>query len=304
MMITNITKKMFLTSLTPIVAFSLFSPSLVNACDPSGTSGIVEENNLYIAADSKAIYTISNEKFDQILEKINNIYSPIFTAKGKKLVIQKSWDDGTVNAYAQQEGNDWKISMFGGLARHEAITEDAFALVACHEIGHHLGGAPKKASQWGGAVSWASNEGQADYWGTMKCLRKYFEKDDNQAVVAAMVVDQYASNKCHQSFANAEEIAICERSSMAGLSLGNLFKALRNSTVELKFDTPDGGRVTRTNDNHPASQCRLDTYFNSALCDKSHNDAVSNTDANVGVCSERDNQTVGIRPRCWFSPSK
>ena len=39
--------------------------------------------------------------------------------------------------------------MFGGLAGHETITTDAFALVACHELGHHIGGAQRK--QAGGA---------------------------------------------------------------------------------------------------------------------------------------------------------
>lgn len=299
----NSTKKLFWANVAPIMAALCFSPSFVNACDQFGNTGIVEENNLYIPADTKGLYTITHEKFEEILTKVESIYKPIFKAKGKTLVIEKNWDDGTVNAYAQQNGNNWMISMFGGLARHDTITEDAFALVACHEIGHHLGGAPKKKSTFG-PISWASNEGQADYWGTMKCLRKYFEKDDNQVAAAKLEMDPYASSKCHENFANAEEIAICERSAMAGLSLGNLFKALRNQTVPLKFETPDKTRVRRTNDNHPDSQCRLDTYFSGSLCEKSHNDPVSDIDANVGVCNERDNQSVGLRPYCWYAPSK
>jgi len=79
-----------------------------------------------------------------------------------ELVIDKHWEDGTVNAYASENGNNDVISMFGGLARHPAITPDAFYLVACHEIGHHLGGAPKK-----GNTQWASNEGQADSVNTL-----------------------------------------------------------------------------------------------------------------------------------------
>jgi hypothetical protein len=33
--------------------------------------------------------------------------------------------------------------MFGGLARHELVTDDGFMMVVCHETGHHLGGAPR-----------------------------------------------------------------------------------------------------------------------------------------------------------------
>jgi len=71
--------------------------------------------------------------------------------------------------------------MFGGLARHETMTPDGFATVVCHELGHHLGGVPKKFSWFGN--SWASNEGQADYFGIMKCLRKMFEHEDNVKIV-------------------------------------------------------------------------------------------------------------------------
>lgn len=269
------------------------------ACDIHGQSGIVDDNNLWISVNDKSISTITEEKFNQVLDDVEKVYGPIIDAMGKKLVVNRRWSDGTVNAYAQQSGSNWMVSMFGGLARHETITEDAFALVACHEIGHHIGGAPKKSSWFGSA--WASNEGQADYWGTMKCLRKYFEKDDNIQVVSKMEIDPAASSKCKEVFSNAEDIAVCERSAMAGLSLGNLFRALRNQSVPVKFETPDNSRVSRTNDNHPDSQCRLDTYFNGALCDKLPTEDVSDTDYAQGVCT-LENYTLGVRPLCWFRP--
>jgi hypothetical protein len=190
--------------------------------------------------------------------------------------------------------------MFGGLARHETITADGFAMVACHEIGHHIGGAPKKASWMGN--TWASNEGQADYWGTMKCFRRVMMNDDNASIVAKMEVDQFAREKCEGIYANEAEIALCLRNAMGGLSLGNLFRALRRQTTPLAFNTPDRTRVTRTNDNHPDSQCRLDTYFAGAICDKSIDEDVSQTNATVGVCNLSDGATDGTRPLCWYKP--
>lgn len=285
-----------------LVATQLFAA--VYACDMDGKTGIVEDNNLYIPVGSKSVSTITKEKFNSILDRVQKLYAPVLEARNKTLLISRNWDDGTVNAYAQQTGNTWQISMFGGLARHETITEDGFALVACHELGHHLGGAPKKYS-WSGS-SWASNEGQADYYGNSKCLRNYMQADDNVAVVTAMEakneVDPFAKEKCEKNFHSEGEIAICIRGAMAGLSLGNLFRALRNQTVKLSFTTPDRAVVTRTNDNHPDSQCRLDTYFAGAICDKDYKLAVSDTDANVGLCSTRDGYTEGVRPLCWFKP--
>lgn len=269
-------------------------------CDMHGVTGIVEDNNLWIGENAKSVSTVTEERFFEIIKDIEEIYSPIIKAKGKTLLIEKKWSDGTVNAYAQQQGNTWKVSMFGGLARHETITEDGFAVVVCHELGHHLGGAPKKGGWFG--TTWASNEGQADYFGTMKCLRKYMEKQDNISIVSKMEIPQYATEKCQESFSNAEDVAMCQRGAMAGLSLGNLFRALRNLTTELKFDTPDPNVVSTTNHNHPAPQCRVDTYFQGALCDKDHYADVSDSDANKNVCSRAAEDKNGVRPLCWYKP--
>ena len=278
----------------------LSSPAFT--CDMHGTSGIVEDNNLWISPNDKsANKTMTEDRFNGIINDVEAIYSPIIAALGKTLEIERKWTDGTVNAYAQQIGNTWKVSMFGGLARHETITEDAFAVVVCHELGHHLGGFPKKKSWWGS--SWASNEGQADYFGTSKCFRKYVEADDNTTIMAGVELPKLVMEKCAANFTNAEEIAICHRGALAGLSLANLFKVLGNVTTELKYETPDSRVVSSTNDNHPAAQCRLDTYFNGALCDKGAYEDVSDTDALIGTCNRVDSYSDGVRPLCWYKPA-
>ncbi len=284
---------------------SLFSlPAFT--CDDHGITGIVAENNLYIPADAKREGGLTEQDFNDIIDKVEAIYAPIFEGLGKNLIVERNWTDGTVNAYARQSGNNWYVAMFGGLARHETITRDGFATVVCHEIGHHIGGAPKKASWW--SSSWASNEGQADYFGTSKCLRKFMEADDNISIMSEVEVPAYAKEKCSTIFATKEEetnaeVAACERGAMAGMSLANLFRALRNLTTELKFDTPDSAVVTRTNDNHPAPQCRLDTYFQGALCEIDAYTDVDQRDATVGTCNRVDSYEDGIRPLCWYKPT-
>ena len=270
------------------------------ACGLGSNDGIVPENDMWIGPNVKMNKDMSQSTFDEVLDRVEDIYSPVLSGMGKRLNIERNWNDGTVNAYASQSGNTWKIAMFGGLARHETVTADGFALVACHELGHHLGGAPKKKSWW--STSWASNEGQSDYFGAMKCLRKYMELDDNVALMADVDVPALAVEKCEANFANAEDVAMCKRGAMAGMSLAGLFGALSNLSEPLDFATPDDNVVSSTNHNHPAAQCRLDTYFAGAICDKYHYDDIDEDDINSAQCARVDGYDLEARPLCWYKP--
>ena len=171
----------------------------------------------------------------------------------------------------------------------------------CHEIGHHIGGAPKKRSWWGSA--WATNEGQADYFATLKCLRRYFEaKGDTDEVLAALEIPEVVKETCSAQFSNEIEYKYCLRGSMAGFSTARLFQVLRNQETWPKFDTPDPAVVSSTDHNHPGTQCRLDTYYQGALCPVDVEDTVSQSNANVGVCTRTQGDTNGIRPLCWYKP--
>ena len=260
------------------------------------------ENNLYISADDKNAGTMTEERFNKIIDRVEAVYKPIVKTKGGNLVVQRNWTDGTVNAYASRSGSTWNVAMFGGLARHKFVTDDGFMMVVCHELGHHIGGAPKKDDRWGMGKSWATNEGQADYFGTMKCLRNYFQDEDNQAVVAKMKIPAVVTAKCSTVYKSQEEIAICQRSAMAGYSVGRLFNDLSGDGV-VDFSKPDAAVVKTTYHNHPASQCRLDTYYQAALCDKALTDEVSATDEFAGVCALKNGDAIGNRPSCWYKES-
>lgn len=272
-------------------------------CTSDGVEGIVEENNLWISPQNKSANSMDEARFNAIIDKVEAIYAPIIEGMNGKLSIERNWDDGTVNAYAQRSGKTWKVSMFGGLARHEAITDDGFALVVCHEVGHHLGGAPKKA---GWFSTWATNEGQADYFATLKCLRKVFraENEQNPLIVKLLNVPDVVVDKCAEQFSADEDNLICQRAAMAGMSTAKLFQALRNSSTAPDFSTPDDDVTSKTDDNHPATQCRLDTYYQGALCNIDETIDVDQKDESVGVCYRKSGDTEGIRPLCWFSPKK
>lgn len=277
---------------------TLIASQPVLACTKDGREGFVPENNLFIPADAKEISTITEAQFNEVIDQVESIYAPIVAEYGGNLKVVRNWTNGTVNAYAEQIGKEWRVSMFGGLARHRTITPDGFALVICHEIGHHIGGVPRYKGD-----DWASNEGQSDYFATTKCLRRVWQSEDNLAAIRSMNVPEVLSQACAKQWADENDRAICIRAGMAGDSVAKLFAALEWSMKQPKFDTPDTRQVSVTSDAHPATQCRLDTYFQGALCEKSFNEEIGQRDEVTGVCHGSTGHTVGLRPRCWFKPT-
>lgn len=282
-----------------IIAAAALTANTGFTCTPDGVEGIVPENDLNIPFNAKSVYTIDEIEFNAVIDKVTAIYEPVVSQMGGELNVERNWDDGTVNAYASRRGGTWNIHMFGGLARHETITSDGFALVVCHELGHHIGGAPKKGGWFG---TWATNEGQADYFSTLKCLRKVFRGEDNATIVSKMDVPKVVVKTCEEQWSDENERLICQRGAMAGLSVSKLFQNLRNADEAPDFNRPDSNVVSRTDHNHPAYQCRLDTYYQGALCHVSDTLDVDQDDATVGVCNRADSVETGTRPLCWFKP--
>jgi hypothetical protein len=265
------------------------------ACDDKGKSGFMPENNMSVAVGDKAANDMTETRFNAIIDRVESVYAPIVRGKKGRLVVKRKWKDNTVNASASRLFRTWTVNMYGGLARHPDVTDDGFALVICHELGHHLGGAPKVGNLM---MKWASNEGQSDYFGSLKCMRRVFGNDDNTTIISTMKVPAHAEKKCLGSWSTQADQALCIRIAMAGKSLSKLLA--RSGTPQ--FSTPDTSVVSRTNNTHPAGQCRLDTYFHGALCDKEVSDDVSNRDRTKGVCARTRGYREGTRPLCWYKP--
>ncbi|HWU43137.1 MAG TPA: hypothetical protein VN132_06855 [Bdellovibrio sp.] len=284
-----------IAALVATVGFTFKTGHIDNLCD-----GFVPENTMYIPEGLYTTGGISQDQFNAVMDRIEQLFSGDIERQGDHLKINRLWSDGTVNASAQKSGNTRILNMYGGLARHKAIGVEGMALVVCHELGHHNGGAPKVGSWWGDA--WATNEGGADYYATGKCLRRYFLQDDNASIVASLNIDPTAKAACEANYSSVQDQLICKRISEAGQQVANLFMDLSGDSKPANYATPDKSVVSRTNDDHPATQCRLDTYFQSSLCHVGESEAPSDTDYRMGSCyTPRD--TVGIRPTCWFAPS-
>lgn len=332
-------------------AVSLFTLAMVAAGMTLGTNGIVSDSHAHAVSKSHtqklapgeellcefapendlqipetglefAGSGIDEKTFNRILDRIQRVYEPIVKKEGGKLQVNRKWSDNTVNASATRKGKTWVVNMYGGLARHNLMSADGFAMVMCHELGHHLGGFPRTRSLLG---SWPSNEGQSDYFAAMKCFRRVYESDDNIKLMSEAEVPAEVTTACSNSFKSAKEIALCQRAALTGKDLATVLWALSRSAAAKAeksksalesaialdavssapdFSTPTTDEVTSTNNAHPRAQCRLDTYYASSICPIAYTEDFSKDSAGPGACAEEKGDKIGVRSRCWYKPGK
>lgn len=267
-----------------VIVLSLFSLSLI-ACDEAGF--MFPKNNLSIPVSEKNS-GITQDEFNQIITEFEGIYTPIFKKRNVNFKINRNWKSTMVNARAHRRGRTRFVTMYGGMARHPEMTKLGFALVVCHEIGHHLGGSPM-------ADPFMSSEGQSDYFASTKCMRRYFRSKTLRVKSKSALVLE----KCSETYASQSEIDECVLTADGGMSLARIFATLENREMP-KFETPDTSTASRTNYRHSNSQCRLDTYFQGALCDRDIDSGFSPRDEEQGACYKANGDDQGYRPTCWF----
>lgn len=248
-----------------------------------------------ISKTAPANSEMTKAKFDKALSWVKKTYNPIFKSKGLIFQIVPDWNSKTVNAYAQRIGSTARISMFGGLARR--VNFMGFLIVACHEVGHHLGGAPKYPH-------WASSEGQSDYFSTSKCMKLVLAKNMRKNIKPLRSSNtelSFAYSKCNEVYRgkrNKRKRAMCTRMASGALSTATLL----NRGVVPKFSKPDTSIVIETYLKHPRGQCRLDTYFHGALCTISPRLDFDETNPRINACNRVDGLKSGVRPLCWYRP--
>lgn len=248
---------------------------------------------------------LSRTTFDSVIDRIESIYTKRFRRRGLRLEIKRLWDVEDAYATTKIDRTDAKtriIQITGGFARHEMMTADAFALLLCHEIGHHFGGAPIpiETRDHFGELAYISGEGQADYFATLKCMRRVFADDDNSDFLNEESVPKKILKNCRR-FSESKNMAICSRSQVASLALSSLVADNEGKTVSLY--RRDRERVDITNHDYPElTQCRLDTFIQGSICKAPLDMDTSITDPNIGLCSRHNGVYIGARPLCWYQP--
>lgn len=259
---------------------------------------IFPPNNLHLEDNPSALANMSEQEFDDLIDEVKEVYSPIVKKLGGRLTFEKDWDSSQVNAFARRGSfNKWVVAMFGGLARRPEVTKDAFQFVVCHEVGHHLAG-------WPFAYDWASNEGQSDFFASQVCAKKIWKDDIATNETFRETVDTAAKEKCDSVYSETNNQNLCYRTAMAGKSLATLLGKMKKLRRLPSFTTPDLRVINKTNHKHPRPQCRLDTMLAGALCKAPFDDKVipdNERESLIYSCSQYNPaHELSFRPKCWL----
>lgn len=271
---------------------------------------------------------ITKERYHALIEKVFSVYRPILMLDPttKDVTVEENWEHEEINSSVARLERSVNFRFSGGFARYPSMTEDAFIAVVCHEIGHISGGNPKLSITFdffGFHVpvgmedrQHTSVEGEADYFSTLKCMRRVLGNDENEAIVAHLNVPSPVSEACNRAHSTRGASQVCQRSILASMSLQNSirmsapirawFNHLIGRKAKLpKFRESPERKLKRlyTSQQHANEQCRLDTLIAGALCSKELGAPETDYLTNERACSRSEGYAVGIRPLCWFRPT-
>lgn len=259
---------------------------------------------------------INPSRADASIALVWNVFKPIIAQHEARLIFEKYWNNTTVNLYAEQASMTWFIHVFGGYLQLPFLSNDAFQLSLCHEIGHHLAGFPYKSA-------WSSVEGQTDYFASHACLNLLWKNDHINNQPHQNTVDTFSKSRCDAVYSDVESRWLCYRKATAALNLTQSFALYLNQPA-IDPSLTQWTSVPSTLPEHASLQCRFETLMRGALCPKAFNwkkipgkipgqvvpvprDPVGSNalwaeqESSLYVCTESNPQEArGARPSCWY----
>jgi hypothetical protein len=155
-----------------------------------------------------------------IRQRIQAVYAQDAAAAGGPLNVRES-SEMDFGAFAYRDGGELIVDLNKGMRFHKLIDSDSYALVACHEVGHHLGGLPVFVS------SPVSVEGQADYFSSLKCMRRYLENLPPAELDFGPAPDLRLVQACSEKMGvGGTALKICARTLAAAKVLGAILAEL------------------------------------------------------------------------------
>lgn len=209
----------------------------------------------FILAEMLPVFAYA-QSLEELVSLMQKTYSAEVQEKQLQLQISLDHDEPGYFGGGSVEQGVFSISVGADILKLKGMNSDAAAFILCHEMGHLLGGAPRKTTS-----AWASTEGQADYFAASFCLRKIFAAPEMNQATENTSMDPRILSLCQQSQKDAAEIAMCSRIMSAGQSLFDAIYFFIDVPQMIHPDiaTPEKPLASDQDVNYPSLQCRLDT---------------------------------------------
>lgn len=285
---------MKITKLLTIAFFSLcLFPEQLLAHDDCNYKAALSNKNSY-SNNENLDQAKTQSQFEEINNRVVELFKNEINSMGINFHLQNQWSSNSKNAASLKLAENWSIQMNGAIYKDIAITNDAQAMVTCHELGHLIGGAPYKRESDGSKMS---TEGQADFWASAVCFKRYAKAFP----LTQSMTNNYIKNICENNYLNNPMASVndCYRTMMAGDSLAHFFSRLENENKPF-ININSKIKSIGTNLNHPDPQCRLDTFKAAALCDIGEVISTNIENAPEKMNCLMQNELVNKRPDCWF----
>jgi hypothetical protein len=229
------------------------------------------------------------------------VYTEEFAQLGGPFKVNFFRSIPSLYSFATIKNGSYEVAIMGGNLDKRVMDLDSLRLLVCHEIGHFLGGAPKRILlDPTEDQPWNSVEGAADYYASLKCMKRVLKDQDHAVVLEGREVRDAITTPCRTRYENQDDQSLCIRSALAAEKLSLFFAISAQSTLVPQVETPDTSRVERTRFEHPPLQCRLDTYWAGILCPVPTNQSLDDKNPNRGACQEAADGLPQARPPCWF----
>ncbi len=265
-----------------LALFLLFMPFIL----AHGRAGYPDYYRYQILINDPTTSSVTYQSFTTIPRIILGLHSKTLSDQKIDAFVMTDWEKPFFSAWAFEEKDKrFSLNFWGGLARIPGMNDEAFALVACHELAHLVGGDPRmKLSQFKSM----SSEGQSDFYASAICMKNYlrFKHRQNKLNIPQDISGQ-GYTLCRTNFDEEEDFLICLHTQKAILAFMDLLQHQSSASLDLDLVTPDPSQVRVTlHDSYPSPQCRIDTLLMGSLCSIKDYPCDSSSRA---------------RPGCWFS---
>jgi hypothetical protein len=150
-----------------------------------------------------------------------------------------------------------RITLTGQVPNHKKTTLGLWLLLACHEVGHFLGGAPFGRTMLKKNLS---AEGQADYYATNICMWKMLNDFPSDMIMSDF--NKHSIDVCEQKYGdNLKSVFTCMRIYSAIISFVNYMNSTRAKNHPVSIHEKDESIVERSKISMPSDQCRVDNLM-------------------------------------------